>query len=143
MKYLFLIALSAMMLTSCKCMQKNTKTTINPFTQEHKWVMTSFKGESTSAAGFEVKTPLVIIDKEKGKISGNNGCNSFGGNATVNENTIEFGMFMATKMFCNGVPEKEFFDFFEGIVNYEVKGDVLTFTKDGNSVVFQLSVDKQ
>ncbi len=141
MKYLFLLTLTTLIITGCNCMQKNTKTTTDPFTENHKWEMTAFKGESTATAGFTAKTPTVIIDKEKGRISGNNGCNSFGGNAKVKNSSIEFGMFMATKMFCNGVPEKEFFDFFEGEVNYEVKGDTLTFTKGGESVVFLLIKD--
>lgn len=141
MKYLLLVALTSLILTSCNCMQKNTKTTTNLFTENHKWEMNSFKGESTESAGFTAKTPIVIIDKEKGRISGNNGCNSFGGNAKVKDSSIEFSMFMATKMFCNGVPEKEFFDFFEGEVNYAVKGDVLTFTKGEESVVFHLIKD--
>ncbi len=38
-----------------------------------------------------------------GEYGGNDGCNTIGGEYTVTDGTVEFGMMRATMMFCEGV----------------------------------------
>ncbi len=139
MKYLFLIAISTLIVSSCKSTQKNARSGAELFIEENQWEMVTFKGKSLKEAGFIFRTPIVVINKEKGKIGGNNGCNSFGGNAIVMDKTIEMSMFLSTKMYCEGVPEQEFFDLLEGTVDYTINNNELTFTKDHKIImIFKL-----
>ena len=49
-------------------------------------------------------TITVEVDEDSNRISGNNGCNQYGGSFQVNdEGSIELSQMMATKMYC---PEK-------------------------------------
>lgn len=139
MKYLFLVGLSAMMLISCKTMQNSAQSSSEFFVEGNQWEMTSFQGKSVKEAGFNETVPHIVINKEKGSMGGNNGCNSFGGDITVKEDSIEMGMFMSTKRYCEGVPEIEFFKLLEGNIGYTIQGRQLSFTKDGTTIMeFQL-----
>jgi len=139
MKYLFLVGLSAMMLNSCKTIQNNAQSSSELFIEGNQWEMISFQGKSVKEAGFTESTPQIVINKGKGSMGGNNGCNSFGGDITVKEDSIEMGMFMSTKRYCDGVPEIEFFKLLEGNIGYTINGRQLSFTKDGSIIMeFQL-----
>ncbi|MBS2097412.1 META domain-containing protein [Carboxylicivirga linearis] len=139
MKNLFLAVLSVFIMTSCKTMQKNTQSASELFTEDNQWEMTLFQGQTIEEAGFNQKTPHITINKAESKIGGNSGCNSFGGNITIKEDAIEFGPLMSTKMYCDGVPEVEFFQILTGEVVYSIKGKTLLFTKEGKTVMeFQL-----
>ncbi|MCU4164538.1 META domain-containing protein [Carboxylicivirga caseinilyticus] len=135
MKYLFFATLSLLIITSCKTMQKNTGNASKLFLEGNKWEMISFKGQSINEAGFTMKTPVITINKAENKIGGNSGCNSFGGSISIKDNSIEFGPLMATKMYCDGVPEVEFFNILTGEVNYQLKDKKLTFSKNDITVM--------
>jgi heat shock protein HslJ len=80
----------------------------------------------------------IEFDSE-GRMGGNVGCNGFGGDYTMDGETITFGPIMSTMMFCEGpIGEQEMgtLAVFQGSATFVLDGDTLTITSaDGNSVV--------
>ena len=102
------------------------------------WKLVSYgsPADPTSAAP-DVDTSIVF--GEDGKVSGNVGCNGFGGDYTVDGNTITFGQIVSTLMFCEGPvgdQETTTLSVFVGSTTFVMDGDMLTITsEDGSSVV--------
>ena len=135
----FLVTAVVFLSFGCKSAQK-TSSKMNKgkqyeLTKETKWIMTSFHGKSPAEAGFKQRTPYVFIDKEKGSISGNSGCNSFSGSAEVSGNKIKAGRIAATKAYCMGVPEHEFFTDLDQMDSYKIEGNKLSFIKEGKVIM--------
>ncbi len=74
-----------------------------------------------------------------GRMNGNVGCNSFGGDYKVSGAQIKFGSLMSTLMACGdtiGEQERAVLTVFVDTVNFKLSGDTLTITSaDGSSVV--------
>ncbi len=74
-----------------------------------------------------------------GKLSGNVGCNGFGGDFKVDGDTITFSPIMSTLMFCDspaGDQETTTFNVFTESATFVMDGDTLTITSaDGGSVI--------
>jgi heat shock protein HslJ len=72
-------------------------------------------------------------------VTGNVGCNGFGGKYEVDGNTIKFSEVMSTLMFCEGpVGEQELgtLAVLRESATYVLDGDILTITsQDGSAVV--------
>lgn len=68
---------------------------------EGQWKLVSY---NQTAAVPDVETSIEFKD---GQMSGNVGCNGFGGEYSVNGKKIEFGPVMATMMFCEAVADQE------------------------------------
>jgi len=75
----------------------------------------------------------------EGRMSGNVGCNGFGGDYTVDGSTIAFGPIMSTMMFCEGpVGDQEMavLSAFQETAAFVIDGDTVSITSaDGNSVI--------
>ncbi len=80
-----------------------------------------------------------IVFGGDGKVNGNVGCNGFGGDYTVEGNTITFGQIVSTLMFCEGPvgdQETTTLNVFAGSATSVMDGDTLTITSaDGSSVI--------
>jgi heat shock protein HslJ len=80
-----------------------------------------------------------IVFGADGKVNGNVGCNGFGGDYTVDGNTITFGQIVSTLMFCEGPvgdQETTTLNVFAGSATFVLDGDTLTITSaDGSSVI--------
>ena len=92
---------------------------------------------SPMPAAPDVDTSIVFgVD---GKVNGNVGCNGFGGDYTVQGNTITFGQLVSTLMFCEGPvgdQETTTLNVFTGTATFVLDGDTLTITsEDGSAVV--------
>ena len=74
----------------------------------------------------DVETSIEVKD---GKLNGNVGCNGFGGDYTVDGDTITFSPIMSTMMFCEAVAEQEA----ELLLSYRLA----TFTLDGNTLTIR------
>lgn len=73
-----------------------------------------------------VKKPTLKLDFTSNKISGNAGCNSFGGKIIITGNLIKFEGIYATEMFCENMDvEKEFFKKLGKTDHFKVKNDQL------------------
>ena len=102
------------------------------------WRLVSYgsPGNLTPAAP-EVDTSITF--SEDGKVEGNVGCNGFGGDYTVDGNTITFGPIVSTLMFCEGPvgdQETTVLNVFVDTVSFVMEGDTVTITfADGSAVV--------
>ena len=78
------------------------------------------------------------IEFKDGQLSGNVGCNSFGGDYTVDGNTITFSPVISTMMFCADVAEQESSTLavLQKTTTFMLDGNSLTITSvDGNSSI--------
>jgi len=104
---------------------------------EGQWKLVSYGSPSNQTPAVpDVETSIEFKD---GQMSGNVGCNGFGGEYEVKGDTITFGPVMATLMFCEGpVGEQEMVTLavFQESATFVMDGDRLTITSgDGNSVI--------
>src|SRR5687768_3450473 len=65
------------------------------------WKLVSY-GSPTNPTLAAPDVDTSIVFGADGKVSGNVGCNGFGGDYTVDGNTITFGPIVSTLMFCEG-----------------------------------------
>jgi len=70
-------------------------------------------------------------------LSGNVGCNSFGGEYEASGGTLEFGPIGATEMFCGGpIGEQEsaVFLVLQGSARYTLEGNILVITSENGDL---------
>jgi heat shock protein HslJ len=76
-----------------------------------------------------------------GEVSGNVGCNDFGGSAKIDGDKIVAGPLMATEMYCERGMEQEMavLMLLYGDLAFEIDGDTLTiFSEDGSMALYFL-----
>jgi heat shock protein HslJ len=131
--YLYLISLfvlSGVLLAACSGGASNSLVGT--------WRLVSYgsPGNLTPAAP-DVDTSIVFT--EDGKVEGNVGCNGFGGDYTVEGNTITFGPIVSTLMLCEGPvgdQETTTLNVLVETVTFVMEGDTVTITSaDGSSVI--------
>jgi heat shock protein HslJ len=79
--------------------------------------------------------------KSDGALSGNVGCNGFGGDYKVTGEAIEFGPVMMTEMFCEAIAEQEsaVVKVLTGSAGFSLEGNTLTITSEDGSAVIVLA----
>ena len=101
------------------------------------WKLISYGSVPNQIPAMADVETMIDFDNE-GRMSGNVGCNNFGGAYTVDGDLIEFGPVMTTEMFCEAVADQESGTFatLQGVVSFELNGNLLTITSaDGNSSI--------
>lgn len=91
------------------------------------WNLVELNGKKISKK--YAKKPFLTIDKRENRVSGNAGCNSFGGSVeTTSAGKIKFDQIFATKMMCIDAMEVEdaFLEVLSKVDNYSIKGDTLS-----------------
>ncbi len=85
-----------------------TAFTTNPKTDFYntKWLLKKIYMEGEMQE-IKAKRAFIKFDKEKQSAGGNGSCNSFGGSAIVNSDSLTFGNLFSTKMYCNDVQATE------------------------------------
>jgi heat shock protein HslJ len=80
------------------------------------------------------KNPTMTLDFIKNSISGNAGCNQYGGTIITKENTIKFERILATKMYCNvyNSVEKNYLKNLALTTRYEIKTNQILFFGDAD-----------
>lgn len=121
MKRLVIGLLLMLMLTACSGG--------NSATIEGEWELVSY---NQTAVAPDVETSIEFKD---GQMSGNVGCNGFGGEYTVNGDQIEFGPVMSTMMFCEAVADQESSALaaMQNEATFILNGDRLTITSTDTS----------
>ncbi len=90
------------------------------------WELSSINGKKVDAASLPNGAPTATFDKEH-KISGNSSCNGYGGSYNLNdEGGMNISEIMATKMYCEGSIETEYFKVLEKINAAKVDKNKLT-----------------
>lgn len=95
---------------------------------EGQWKLVSYGPASTQVpAVTDVETSIEFKD---GQMSGNVGCNGFGGDYSVEGDTIKFGPVMSTMMYCEAVAKQELgtLAVFQETVGFVLDGNTLTIT---------------
>ena len=69
----------------------------------------------------------IHFNTSEGRVNGNGSCNSFGGKATINGNSLRFDNIFSTKMYCTEVQkiEDQFFRQLQLVTGYELEGNKL------------------
>ena len=102
------------------------------------WRLVSYGSPANpTPAAPDIDTSITFT--EDGKVEGNVGCNGFGGDYTVEGNTITFGPIVSTLMFCEGPvgdQETTTLNVLFETVTFVMEGDTLTITSvDGSEVI--------
>ena len=90
------------------------------------WKLVSYGSPSNQTPAVSDVETSIEFDSN-GRMSGNVGCNSFGGDYKVDGDKITFSPVMSTMMFCEAVAEQE-----QGTL--AVLQDKTTFVLDGNTL---------
>jgi heat shock protein HslJ len=101
------------------------------------WKLVSYgPADKQTPAASDVDTSIEFLD---GKLSGNVGCNGFGGDYEVKGDSLTLGPVMSTMMFCEGpVGDQEMgtLAVLKDSAKFVLDGDKLTITSaDGNAVI--------
>jgi len=102
------------------------------------WELVSYDIGSGQTPAIQNVETYIEFDPE-GRMTGNVGCNGFGGGYTLDNDTIEFDPIESTLMFCEGpVGEQELgtFTVLQNVTTYSIDGNQLTITSsDGYSSI--------
>jgi heat shock protein HslJ len=103
------------------------------------WQLVSYGPTSGQITAAPIDFNTFIDFGEDGELTGNVGCNSFGGDYEVKGNQIIFGSIISTLMACEepiGSQEAAVLKTFTGTASYTLSGDTLTITsEDGTTSI--------
>ena len=110
----------------------------SPISIQGKWTLISYGLSSEQIAAVPDVEAYIEFDSE-GRMTGNVGCNGFGGAYEVDGDKINFNPIESTLMFCEGlVGEQELVTLatLQEMTSFELDGNMLTITSaDGSSSV--------
>ena len=127
-KYIAFLLILTMLLSAC---------TSQAASLTGKWALVSYgPTESRTAAVPDADATLTFA--EDGTVTGSGGCNSLGGNYTVDGDAVTFSDFTMTLMACDGAlmeQEGAVTQVLSGIAQFEIKDGTLTIVNNGISLV--------
>jgi heat shock protein HslJ len=131
MKKLYLTMITMFMLAACGVANSNSIV--------GGWELVSYGETSNQTTAASIDFNTFIDFGEDGELTGNVGCNSFGGDYEVNGNQITFGSIISTLMACEdpiGAQESAVLKTFTDTATYDLSGDTLTITSaDGSTSI--------
>ncbi|MFT3894538.1 MAG: META domain-containing protein [Anaerolineales bacterium] len=135
-KYLLILFLLSLALSACA---SATNTPANTPSLIGTWKLTAYgPADSPTPAVADVDANLKF--DADGKVGGSGGCNSLGGDYTVEGDQIKFGPIVSTMMACEEprmTQEAMVAQVMTESVSYKIDGNTLTISKDGNVLVFK------
>jgi heat shock protein HslJ len=89
-----------------------------------------------------LESTTVTISFDGSDVSGNGGCNHYGGGVTKDsDGNMEFGMLFMTEMYCleDGVSDQEyeFFSALDEVMTFESKGGNLLMLNEGGDTILE------
>ncbi|KAF2516252.1 META domain-containing protein [Flavobacterium salilacus subsp. salilacus] len=102
---------------------------------ETSWQLKSLN-DDVMLSGFNREIPYINFTEDN-RISGNTGCNNFSGaySNLTDEGTISFSKMVATKMYCDGVPESEFLNALNQVNGIKKNKEQLIFLDNDKPVM--------
>jgi heat shock protein HslJ len=104
------------------------------------WRLTTFVDGEVASSTVADSTVTLSVDDLAGTISGNGGCNSFGGQATFGDGTVTIGDLISTEMACDPAimdQEATVFEVLGAATTWEIDGTTLRITApDGRALEF-------
>jgi heat shock protein HslJ len=134
--YLLVLMTSMMAINGCSTFRSTTQDA-QPEMLAGKWAMTRWKDQVELKTAFPAGVPSFSIDSEKGTISGFTGCNQMNGMVRHDplQASLQFYALVATRMFCNSVPELELTTALSRINKYSVSTNKLTLMENSEVVM--------
>jgi heat shock protein HslJ len=130
-------------IVSCICLviscgsssSSQEKNKANGFSTE--FVLASYELVSIGERNVEKMNLEMHIDPKQKRISGNSGCNRYGYTYQLENEVLDLGFGMATKMYCEDTQdiENEFFAQMTKANRFIVEGEKITFTNEENEVL--------
>ncbi|MFT3739009.1 MAG: META domain-containing protein [Breznakibacter sp.] len=102
-----------------------------------RWELEWLKDIDIAAVDYSGNIPFAVFNTEKLTVSGNTGCNGFGGTIEIEDGKIKISMLYATKKFCMKIPEPEFLRNLEQCDKYVVQKQILKLYK-GNDLLLEM-----
>ncbi len=97
-----------------------------------KYELVEMNNNEDMFAAFSERMPTIIFSPLEGKLSGNSGCNQYFGTFHHQGALLQLDVKGSTRMFCQGVPEVEFFDLLKQVDGYQLSpGNQLMLTSRG------------
>jgi|SRR6218665_1095357 len=89
------------------------------------WELNYISGPKIAFEGlYPDKKPFLSFNTGEGRVSGNSGCNSFTGNASISTNRFRVDENLAmTKMFCPGEGENNFMESLKKVNTYSISDE--------------------
>lgn len=128
----FLIALLTLIsVSACSVIKKNQDASSTNSQLAGEWELTYITGPRIAFDGlYPEKKPTLTIDTKENRVSGNNSCNSFGGEVVLKGDSIKFDKVHTTMMACPGNGEATFMKMFNDVKTYSVTEGQLSFFKE-------------
>ncbi len=152
MKKILILSSLVLTLVACKTAQNTSASSAlsaigassalsenSTFLMGNTWQLESYKGKAPQDVGFTLKTPQITLDSTKHTISGNDGCNSFGGAFKLAGDTLKMASVMSTKMYCNGVPDTDFISILSNNPTLSIDDNKLMLSQN-NTVILIFSL---
>jgi heat shock protein HslJ len=101
------------------------------------WLLLSWKTKENLPFFDLNKTPSIQVSKDK--ITGFGGCNRFNASISIDKSILQISKIAATRMFCEGVAENDFFSILREVNRFEIKeNELFLFDSQNQSLVFKL-----
>lgn len=136
-KYLLVLFILSLALSACAAGSDSTSIVGT-------WKLTAYGPADAPTPAVPDIDATITFDAD-GKVGGSGGCNSLGGDYTVEGDQITFGPIISTLMACadplmnqEGTVVQVMFE----TASYKIDGNTLTINKDGTVLVFERVVGK-
>lgn len=129
---LLCIGITTITISSCRSAHASGD---SEYLTEGNWVLETIKGKPAADVGFANGLPNAVFTTDL-KITGKNGCNSYGGVYNLNvEGGMNISKVFSTKMACPGNGEKEYMDALNTVNMTKINKDKLVLLKDVEEVL--------
>lgn len=149
-KSIFIIA-TAFVVSACNSTEKQQPITEQPVTESidqltsadifgKEWKLKELNGKAIALDSTFKKEAFISFEKESSRVSGNGGCNSFGGNFKMEgTDDITISDIAGTMMACpNMETEGQFFENLKNAKTYQIENNALTLFNDKKEAVAKL-----
>lgn len=102
-----------------------------------RWELTAYGLEGSTSPALTDNEPGLTFNTD-GTLNGSSGCNGFSGEYTVEGDQIEFGPITSTLMLCDSPimgQEEAFFQVLTETAAYQMEGNTLTISNNGQALV--------
>lgn len=131
MKKIYMFMITTFMLTACG--GANSSSIVGG------WELVSYGSASSQTTAASIDFNTFIDFSEDGELTGNVGCNSFGGDYKVEGDQLTFGSIISTLMACEepiAAQEAAVLKTFTDSATYDLEGDTVTITSaDGTTSI--------
>lgn len=129
-KYLFSLLMISLIFSACSAQE--------PVSLTGAWTLQSF-GPASAPTPAVADSQAGITFNDDGSVTGNSGCNGFGGSYTVDGNQITFSEIVSTLMLCEEPlmqQEDTLHQVLNGTATYQIEGSTLTLSNNDLVLVY-------